>query len=205
MVRNGHPYSYIDLECDYDVQTLLDSFHIAANEILVVMCRSQLLLRAGPTRIPAKHNWQCLGFSETIDQGHIRDLIIIGAGPSGLAAAVYGASEGLDVLILEALSPSGQAGLSSRIENYLGFPAGISGQELANRAYNQSQKFGAQMLIARCVQLICDGKPYIVVTENGARIPTRALVIATGAEYRRPALDNMLALKAQVSITVQPL
>ena len=104
---------------------------------------------------------------------------------------MYGASEGLDVLVLETGSPGGQAGSSSRIENYLGFPTGISGQELTTRAYTQAQKFGAQVLIAKGTRLACDRKPYIVEVENGARIPTRTIVIATGAEYRRPPLENL--------------
>jgi thioredoxin reductase (NADPH) len=134
----------------------------------------------------------CLGFNEAIDQTHIRDLVIIGAGPSGLAAAVYGASEGLDVLVLESNAPGGQAGSSSKIENYLGFPAGVSGQELAARAYTQAQKFGAQMMIAKgAKQLACDQKPYAVEIADGSRVPTRAIIIATGAEYRRLSLDNL--------------
>jgi thioredoxin reductase (NADPH) len=187
LMRNGHPYSYIDLERDPDVQNLLDGFHIAASEIPVVICRSQLVLR-NPT---IQQVADCLGFNQTIDQTQVRDLVVIGAGPSGLAAAVYGASEGLDVLLLETCSPGGQAGSSSRIENYLGFPTGISGQELAARAYLQAQKFGAQMLIARSTRLACDRQPYVVEAENGARIPARTVVIATGAEYRKPPLENM--------------
>jgi thioredoxin reductase (NADPH) len=138
LMRNGQPYSYIDLERDPDVQKLLDSFHISASEIPVLICRGQLVLRNPSNQQIA----DCLGFNESVDQTHVRDLVIIGAGPSGLAAAVYGASEGLDVLVLETSSPGGQAGSSSRIENYLGFPTGISGGELAARAYNQAQKFG---------------------------------------------------------------
>ena len=187
LMRNGHPYSYIDLERDPDVQNLLDSFHIAASEIPVVICRGKVVLR-NPTN---QQIADCLGFNESIDQTQVRDLVIIGAGPSGLAAAVYGASEGLDVLMLETSSPGGQAGSSSRIENYLGFPTGISGQELAARAYNQAQKFGAEMLIAKGTRLVCDSKPYVVEVENGARIPARTIVIATGAEYRRPPLKNL--------------
>ena len=135
LMRNGHPYSYVDLERDPDVQNLLDSFQISATEIPVLICRGQVALR-NPTN---QEIADCLGFNESIDQTHVRDLVVIGAGPSGLAAAVYGASEGLDVLLLETSSPGGQAGSSSRIENYLGFPTGISGQELAARAYNQAQ------------------------------------------------------------------
>ena len=126
LMRNGHPYSYIDLERDLDVQNLLDSFQISANEIPVLIHRGQLALRNPSNQELA----ECLGFNESIDQTQVRDLVVIGAGPSGLAAAVYGASEGLDVLVLETGFPGGQAGSSSRIENYLGFPTGISGQEL---------------------------------------------------------------------------
>ena len=162
-MRNGQPYSYIDLERDPDVQKLLDSFRIAANEIPVLICRGQLVLRNPSNQQIA----DCLGFNESVDQTMVRDLIIIGAGPSGLAAAVYGASEGLDVLVLETGSPGGQAGSSSRIENYLGFPTGISGQDLAGRAYVQAQKFGAEMLIADAKRLICDRKPYIIEVGSG--------------------------------------
>ena len=153
----------------------------------MVICRGKVVLRNPSNQQIA----DCLGFNESIDQTQVRDLVVIGAGPSGLAAAVYGASEGLDVLVLETSSPGGQAGSSSRIENYLGFPTGISGQELAARAYHQAQKFGAEMLITKGTRLVCDHKPYVVEVENGARIPARTVVIATGAEYRRPQLKNL--------------
>jgi thioredoxin reductase (NADPH) len=187
LMRNGQPYSYMDLERDPDVQNLLDSFQVSASEIPVLICRGQLVLR-NPTD---QEIADCLGFNESIDQTHVRDLVIIGAGPSGLAAAVYGASEGLDVMVLETSSPGGQAGSSSRIENYLGFPTGISGQDLAGRAYVQAQKFGTDILIAKARRLVCDSKPYIVELESGARIPARTIVIATGAEYRRPPCKNL--------------
>jgi thioredoxin reductase (NADPH) len=187
LMRNGHPYSYIDLERDPDVQSLLDSFRIDASDIPVVICRGQVVLRNPSNQQIA----DCLGFNDAVEQTQVRDVVIIGAGPSGLAAAVYGASEGLDVLLLEMSSPGGQAGSSSRIENYLGFPTGISGQELAARAYNQTQKFGAEMLIGKSTRLLCDRKPYVVEVENGSRIPARTLVVATGAEYRRPPLKNL--------------
>ena len=187
LMRNGHPYSYIDLERDPDVQNMLDSFQISASEIPVLICRGQLVLRNPNNQQIA----DCLGFNESIDQTQVRDLVIIGAGPSGLAAAVYGASEGLDVLVLETSSPGGQAGSSSKIENYLGFPTGISGQDLAARAYNQAQKFGADILVARATRLICDRKPYIIELENGNRISTRTIVIATGAQYRKLPLENL--------------
>jgi thioredoxin reductase (NADPH) len=187
LMRNGHPYSYIDLERDPDVQNLLDSFRVSASEVPVLICRGQIVLRDPSNQEIA----DCLGFNESIDQTHVRDLIIIGTGPSGLAAAVYGASEGLDVLMLETSSPGGQAGSSSRIENYLGFPTGISGQELASRAYLQAQKFGAHMLVARAARLSCDSKPYVVELENGTRISTRTVLIATGAQYRKLPLKNL--------------
>jgi thioredoxin reductase (NADPH) len=187
LMRNGHPYSYVDLERNPGVQNLLDGFHTAASEIPVVICRGENVLR-NPTNQQVA---DCLGFNENVDQTQVRDVVIIGAGPSGLATAVYGASEGLDVVMLETSSPGGQAGSSSRIENYLGFPTGISGQELAARAYNQAQKFGAQVLIAKGTRLGCDRKPYVVEVENGARILTRTIVIATGAQYRRLPLKYL--------------
>jgi thioredoxin reductase (NADPH) len=188
LMRNGHPYTSIDLERDSDVQNLLDNFQISASEIPVLICRGQLVLRN-----PSNHQIaDCLGFNESIDQTKVRDLVVIGAGPSGLAAAVYGASEGLDVLVLEASSPGGQAGSSSRIENYLGFPTGISGQDLAGRAYIQAQKFGAEVLIADANRLVCERKPYIIEVGSGARISTRTVVIATGVQYRKLPIEDLL-------------
>jgi thioredoxin reductase (NADPH) len=188
LTRNGHPYSYIDLERDADVQELLDRFNVATTELPVLICRSTLVLR-NPTN---QEIADCLGFNEGIDQTHVRDMVIVGAGPAGLAAAVYGASEGLDVLVLESNSPGGQAGSSSKIENYLGFPTGISGQELAGRAITQAQKFGAQLLIAKDAKgLACDRRPYAIEIDNDQRVPARIVVIATGAQYRRLPLDNL--------------
>ncbi|MGA9910334.1 MAG: FAD-dependent oxidoreductase, partial [Nitrososphaeraceae archaeon] len=187
LMRNGHPYSYIDLEQDPDVQNLLDSFQIVASDVPVLICRGQVVLRNPGNQEIA----DCLGFNESIDQAQVRDLVVVGAGPTGLAAAVYGASEGLDVVVLETGSPGGQAGSSSKIENYLGFPTGISGQDLAGRAYIQAQKFGAKMLIARATRIVCDHRPYIVEVENGNRIPARTVLIATGAQYRKLPLKNL--------------
>ena len=188
LTRNGHPYSYIDLERDTGVQNLLDHFHVSAEDVPVLICRGEVVLR-NPTN---QQIADCLGFNEAIDQTHVRDVVIVGAGPSGLAAAVYGASEGLDVLVLESNSPGGQAGSSSKIENYLGFPTGISGQELAARAYTQAEKFGAQVLIAKgATHLVCDRKPYAIDIDNGPRVPARAIIIATGAEYRKPSFENL--------------
>ncbi len=188
LTRNGHPYSYIDLDRDAGVQDVLDRFHVAVADVPVLICRGEVVLR-NPTN---EQIADCLGFNDAIDHTQVRDLVIVGAGPSGLAAAVYGASEGLDVLVLEANAPGGQAGLSSRIENYLGFPTGISGQELAARAYTQAQKFGAQLIIAKGArQLACDRKPYAIEIDDGPRVPARTVIIATGAEYRRPSLENL--------------
>jgi len=187
LTRNGYPHAYVDLERDPDVQQLLDRFRVGLADIPVVICRGQVVLRNPSNREIA----DCLGFNETIDQTHVRDLVIIGAGPSGLAAAVYGASEGLDVLVLESNAPGGQAGSSSKIENYLGFPTGISGQELAGRAYVQAQKFGAQIMIAKCAnRLTCDRKPYVIEMDDDQPVPARAVIIATGAVYRRLSIDN---------------
>ena len=136
LTRNGHPYSYIDLDSDADVQELLDNFHVTAADVPVVICYGEIVLR-NPTNQQVA---DCLGFNEAIDQTQVRDLVIVGAGPAGLAAAVYGASEGLDVLALESNAPGGQAGSSSKIENYLGFPTGISGQELAGPRFHTSAK-----------------------------------------------------------------
>lgn len=188
LTRNGHPYSSIDLDRDADVQELLDHFHVTPADVPVVICYDKVVLR-NPTN---QQLADCLGFNEAIDQTQIRDLVIVGAGPAGLSAAVYGASEGLDVLALEANAPGGQAGSSSKIENYLGFPTGISGQELAARAYVQSQKFGAQLIIAKgAKKLVCDRKPYAVEVDGGLSVPARTIIIATGAEYRKPSLDNL--------------
>jgi len=188
LTRNYQPYSYIDLERDADVQELLDRFHVATSDLPVLICRRSVVLRNPSNREIVG----CLGFNEGIDQTHVRDMIVVGAGPAGLASAVYGASEGLDVLVIESNSPGGQAGASSKIENYLGFPTGISGAELAGNAYAQAQKFGAQMLIAKDAQgLACDRRPYALKLGDGEKVPARTVVIATGAQYRRLPLQNL--------------
>lgn len=188
LTRNGHPYAYIDLDRDRDVQALLDRFAVAASAIPVLICHGESVLRNPSNRQIA----DSLGFNDAIDETQVRDIVIVGAGPAGLAAAVYGASEGLDVLVVESNAPGGQAGASSRIENYLGFPTGISGQELAGRAYAQAQKFGAQVLIAKAAtRVACDRRPYALATGDGPAVPARTLIIATGAEYRRLPVENL--------------
>lgn len=192
--RNGHPYTYVDLDTDKTSQEILDRFSVKPEEIPVIVCGAGYVFRNPTTQKLA----DCLGFNSEIDETQVRDLIIVGAGPSGLAAAVYAASEGLDALVIETESPGGQAGSSSKIENYLGFPTGVSGQELATRAIVQAQKFGAKMMIARNVaELDCAKRPYKVVLDNGAKLPARALVIATGAQYKKPHIQNLALFEGQ--------
>ncbi len=186
--RNGHPHTYLDVERDADTQTALDQFGIPVTDIPVLICRGTLVLR-NPTNAAAA---ECFGLNEGIDEESVYDLMVIGAGPSGLAAAVYGASEGLTVLVIETNAPGGQAGSSSRIENYLGFPAGISGQDLAGRAFVQAQKFGAKIAIARSAKALeCTKNPYSVALDDGKSIKSRAVIIASGVQYRKPDLPNL--------------
>jgi thioredoxin reductase (NADPH) len=188
LTRNGHPFHFIDLERDRDAQDLLDRFHVSIADVPVLICRGDAVLRNPSNQQIA----DCLGFNDAIDRTHVRDLVIVGAGPAGLAAAVYGASEGLDVLVLESNLPGGQAGSSSRIENYLGFPTGISGLDLTGRAYAQAQKFGAQVVVTKgAAKLECAHPLYGVHLSDGGRIDARALIIASGAQYRKPSLANV--------------
>ena len=188
LARNAHPYSYIDLENDAEAQHLLDRFNVSVNDIPILICRGELVLRNPSNRQIA----DCLGFNESIDQAQVRDVLIVGAGPSGLAAAVFAASEGLDVLVMESNVPGGQAGASSKIENFFGFPTGITGQALTGRAYAQAQKFGAQVMIASGADKIASHrKPYIVEASGGQSIKARTVVIASGADYRKPPISNL--------------
>jgi thioredoxin reductase (NADPH) len=190
LTRNGQPFNYQDIETEPDVQTLLDRFQVGVNEVPVVLCQHGKVLRNPSIEKLAV----ALGLSGNLDPKTVRDVVIVGAGPAGLAAAVYAASEGLDALVLESTAPGGQAGTSSRIENYLGFPTGISGQALAGRALTQAQKFGAEVAIARsAVRIECDDRPYKIHLEGGDIVRTRAIVVATGARYRKldlPALPR---------------
>src|SRR5580704_16602082 len=144
--RNGQPYAYIDLDTDLIAREMLDRFQVRATEVPVVICHGTVLRSPSIQKVA-----DCLGFNVSVANTRVRDVIIVGAGPAGLAAAVYAASEGLNVLMIETTAPGGQAGSSSKIENYLGFPTGISGLELSARATTQAQKFGADMMIARSV------------------------------------------------------
>ena len=194
LTRNGHPYTYVDLDKDKVSQELLDRFQVKMEEVPVVICHGTTVMKNPSIQKLA----DCLGFNLNIDATQIRDLIIVGAGPSGLAAAVYAASEGLDVLVIETMSPGGQAGSSSKIENYLGFPTGISGQELAARATTQAEKFGAKMMVAHdVVKLDCAKRPYKVVLDNGNALAARTIVIATGAQYNKLGLANLEKFEGQ--------
>ena len=188
LTRNGQPFTYAEIEGDPAVQALLDRFHVAVDEIPVVLCMGGRVLRNPSIEKLASE----LGLSTELDSKALRDVVIVGAGPAGLAAAVYAASEGLNVLVLEATAPGGQAATSSRIENYLGFPTGISGEALAGRALNQAEKFGAEMAIAqRAVRLHCDQRSYEIELGDGQRVRTRTVVIASGAQYRKPELAQL--------------
>jgi len=188
LTRNSYPYVAVDADRDPNVQVLLDRFHVSVNDIPVVLCRNDRVLKNPSNEQLAA----CLGMNPQFADDRVRDMVVVGAGPAGLAAAVYAASEGLDVLVLEATAPGGQAGSSSRIENYLGFPTGISGQALAGRALVQAQKFGADVTVASIAQrLSCDKRPYTIELTDGHRVRARTIVIASGAAYRLLPLENL--------------
>jgi thioredoxin reductase (NADPH) len=189
LARNGHPQTYLDLDRDPAAQVALDRLGVSVADIPVLICRRGEAFLRNPSNEAIA---ECLGFNATVDSTEIRDLVVVGAGPAGLAAAVYGASEGLSVLVLESATPGGQAGSSSWIENYLGFPEGISGEALTTSAYTQAQKFGAQLLVARsAVELSCARKPFALQVGGGAPLSARAIVIASGVAYRKLALPNV--------------
>ncbi len=187
LTRNGHPYTYLDLDKDTGVQEMLDKFKVGVDEIPVLICRGTTVLRNPSNQQVA----DCLGLNPKLDETQVLDVVIVGAGPAGLAAAVYAASEGLNVIMIETTAPGGQAGSSSKIENYLGFPTGISGQNLAGRAYAQAQKFGAKLIIARSAVKLSGKRPYKIQFDDGHSVSGRTVVIATGAQYRKLPLKNL--------------
>jgi thioredoxin reductase (NADPH) len=188
LTRNLHPYTYLDVDRDPAVQALLDQFRVPLEAVPVVICRGDHVLR-NPT---CEELAACLGFSVTLDEATLHDVVVIGAGPAGLAAAVYGASEGLDLVVFEANAPGGQAGASSKIENYLGFPTGISGQALAGRAYAQAEKFGAIIEIPRVVsRLRHEPGAHVLEIADGSVVRARSIVIATGVQYRKLPLAEL--------------
>jgi thioredoxin reductase (NADPH) len=182
--RNGHPFVALDPDVDPEAVRLLEEAGVGVEEAPIVLCGPGVVL----VRPSTQELGDCLGISEPLDPTAVADVVVVGAGPSGLAAAVYAASEGLDTLVLESEAPGGQAGTSSRIENYLGFPTGVSGQALASRAQVQAQKFGARIAVPRRVErLHVDERPYAVELTDGSRVRARTVVIATGARYRKLA------------------
>jgi len=187
LTRNNQPYAYLDVDRDAEVQKALDSFGVGVDDVPVFICRGERVLK----KPSIEEAGDCLGLNR-VNEEVVRDLVVIGGGPAGLAAAVYGASEGLDVLVIEANAPGGQAGSSSRIENYLGFPTGISGQHLAGRALVQAEKFGAEIVVARtAARLGIERRPYHIDVGAGVAVQARAVIIATGVQYRRPDLPNL--------------
>jgi len=185
--RNSYPFVNLDIDADASVRELLERFHVGVEDFPVLVCHGSVILKNPSNEEVAA----TLGMNQEIDNDRVRDVIVVGAGPAGLAAGVYAASEGLDAMVLETGTPGGQAGSSSKIENYLGFPTGISGLALAARALIQAQKFGAEIRTAYSVlSLSCDKRPYTIHFANGLSVRARTIVIATGAEYRQLSLGN---------------
>src|SRR3989442_1750384 len=200
LARNGHPHHTLDPDIDACAKRLLERFHVEPSQLPIVLCPNGQLLR-NPSEVELA---RCIGLVRAIDPAKVYDVAIIGAGPAGLAAAVYGASEGLSVIVLDCRAFGGQAGASARIENYLGFPTGITGMALMARAYNQAQKFGAEMAIPdEVVRLQChrtpDGARFQLGLANEERVNARAVVIASGATYRRLDVANLGAFEGYAS------
>jgi len=190
--RNGHPYQRLDPDLDTCARTLIERFHVSPLDLPTVLCANGELLR-NPSEAQLARS---IGLSHAIDVAKVYDVAIIGAGPAGLAAAVYATSEGLSVIVLDCRAFGGQAGASARIENYLGFPTGISGMALMARAYNQAQKFGAEIVIPEeamhLEETMIANQPHSVLKlASGQRVEARAVVIASGAEYRRLEVDKL--------------
>jgi len=194
--RNGHPHQLLDPETDPPAKVLIERFHIDPAQLPIVLCPGgQMLRNPGEGELA-----RCLGLVGPIDPDRVYDVAVVGAGPAGLATAVYAASEGLSALVLDCRAFGGQAGASARIENYLGFPTGISGMALMGRAYNQAQKFGAEMAIPDEVASLAgqdgDAGPFILNLQASERVRARSVVVATGARYRRLDVDNLDAFEA---------
>ncbi|MBS7541045.1 FAD-dependent oxidoreductase [Ancylobacter lacus] len=189
--RNGYPYAMLDAAGDEEGRELVQRLGIGPEELPLLICPTgRVLKRPGLAEAAT-----CLGMLPTLDPARVYDVAVVGAGPAGLATAVYAASEGLAVLVLDRHAIGGQAGASARIENYLGFPTGISGQALAGRAYNQAQKFGAELAIPLAAMRLeaeeTDGAPQRLRLSDGTSVQARTVVVATGARYRRPDIPNL--------------
>nr|WP_294522213.1 FAD-dependent oxidoreductase [uncultured Rhodopila sp.] len=187
LTRNGYPNTALDAD---DAAELISRLGVQTNDLPVMICPNGTVLKC-PTEAEAAI---CLGITPELDPEKIYDVAVVGAGPAGLATAVYAASEGLSALVLDQRAIGGQAGASARIENYLGFPTGISGQALAGRAFNQAQKFGAELAIPLEVKsLHCGeaGRPLRLELTTGNHVRSRAVVIASGVHYRRPDIPNL--------------
>lgn len=181
LTRNALPHRRIDTERDPEAASFLECFSLTDADLPVVVADGQVL--RSPTNAQLA---DALGLADAVDPDHVYDVVVVGAGPAGLAAAVYAASEGLDTIVIEAIAPGGQAGTSSKIENYLGFPTGISGQALAGRAQVQAQKFGARLLVSRSADGIdCEHHPYALLLDDDKSVKARSVVVATGARYRK--------------------
>jgi thioredoxin reductase (NADPH) len=205
--RNGHPRQSLNPETDPEAKALIERFHVDAGQLPIVLCPGGQLLR-NPSEIELA---RCIGLVGPIDPDRVYDVAVIGAGPAGLAAAVYAGSEGLSVLVLDCRAFGGQAGASARIENYLGFPTGITGMALMARAYNQAQKFGVEMAIPDEVTGLDawvnpDKGRFVVKLSNSERVSARSVVIASGARYRRLAVDGLESFEgASVHYWASPL
>jgi thioredoxin reductase (NADPH) len=195
--RNGHPHQTLNAVTDPEAKALIERFHVDPGQLPIVLCPGgQLLRNPGEDELA-----RCIGLVGPIDPDRIYDVVIIGAGPAGLAAAVYAGSEGLSALVLDCRAFGGQAGASARIENYLGFPTGISGIALMARAYNQAQKFGVEMAIpdeATSLQMPADSKPgpFVLNLFNNERARARSVVIASGVRYRRLGVKGLEAFES---------
>ena len=186
--RNGHPYQRLDPEKDSCGATLVARFEVAGEELPIVLCTDGKLLRNPSEQQLAR----CVGLVGPIDAEKVYDVAVIGSGPAGMATAVYAGSEGLSVIALDCRSFGGQAGASARIENYLGFPTGVSGMALMGRAFSQAQKFGVEFAIPdEAVRLECGNEPCHLQLGTGERVQARSVVIASGARYRRLAVDRL--------------
>jgi thioredoxin reductase (NADPH) len=186
--RNRQPYLFADPEVESEAAAQLSALGYLIDDTPVVLCGDDRVLVC-PT---PRELGDSIGISETLDPHYVADVAVVGAGPAGLAAAVYSASEGLNTVVLEADAPGGQASTSSRIENYLGFPIGISGRDLAHRAQVQAQKFGARIIVPRAVvRLVTDSRPYVLELDDGIQVRAHTVVIATGARYRSLPLANI--------------